>query len=118
MADGRKEILNLAVVFGRIANAVCRDQRKIQGTCDADSGLIPPFLFALPMALQFDVDVFAAEDARQLFNGLAARRFAAARKRRGQWALIASREADQTGGVLLQDHRSCRALALCRSHAS
>jgi hypothetical protein len=78
MADRREQILYFAVVLGRVANAVGCDQRKVQGTRDADGSLIPPFLFALAMALQFDVDVLTAEDARQLFNGFACRRFTAA----------------------------------------
>ena len=112
MPDSCKQILNLAVVFNRVANAVRCDQRKVQGMCDADSSLIPPLLFALPMALQFDIDVPAAEDTHHLFNCLACRRFATTRERRGQRALIPSREADQTGGVLAEIVEVRCALAL------
>src|SRR5215472_3931701 len=54
------------------------------------------------MALQFDVDVLTAKDARQLLNCLSACGFTAARKSRGQRAFVTSRQADQAGGVLAQ----------------
>ena len=68
MADGCEQILNLAVILGCIANAIGCDHRQAQGTRNADGCLIPPFFFALPVALQFDVNILVSEDARQLFD--------------------------------------------------
>ena len=78
IADGRKEILNLAVVCSRVANAVGGDQRQIQRVRDADRSLISPFLLAFLMALQFDVDIFAPEEIDQLLDCFASFFFAAA----------------------------------------
>ena len=50
----------------------------------------------------------------KLFDRLAACRFAAAHKRRGQRALIASGQADQAASILAQIIERCRALAFCR----
>ena len=36
----------------------------MQGAGDVDGGAVAGFFFALEMALQFDVDVVAAEDSR------------------------------------------------------
>jgi len=84
MADGCEQILDLAVILCRIANTIGCNHRQAKGTRNADGCLIPTFLFALPVALQFDVNIFVSEDACECFSGLAARCFATTSKRRSE----------------------------------
>ncbi len=113
MADGGKEVLNLAVICGRVADAIGGDHRQIQGTRDADRRLISPLFFALLMALQFDIDILAAEDARQLFDRLASGFFAAAHQAPQPMALRRLLS-DRPGRMrIARDHRRLPRLALC-----
>ena len=61
-----------------------------------------PLLFALAVALDFDIDAISAEDSYQPHDDLAASVFTTAYERSGERAFVASSEADQAGGVLLQ----------------
>jgi hypothetical protein len=54
------------------------------------------------MALQFDIDVFAAKDARELFDCLAPGTLPAPNQCGGQRPFVTARQAYQTGGVLVQ----------------
>ena len=51
-----------------VADSVGGEQRKIQRAGDVDGGAVAGFFFALEVALQFDVDVTAAEDADELID--------------------------------------------------
>ena len=118
MTDGGEQIQNLAIVRSRVAHAIGGDHRQLQRARNANGGLVAPFLFALLVALQFDIDILAAEDSRQLFDRLAARRFAAARQRRSQRAFIAAGQADQAALHIAEDRRALPRLRLWWFRAS
>ena len=95
VADGGKEVLNLALIRRRITNAVGGNHRQTERTCNADRSLVAPLFLALLVALQFDINVLVTEDAYELFDCFAAGCFTAARERRGQRPFVASGQADQ-----------------------
>ena len=69
------------------------------------------------MPLQLDIDILRSEDANQPFDSFAACLFAAAHQGSGQRAFIATRQADQPGGVLLKIVECGRAFLLgCLAH--
>ena len=58
IADGGKQVENLAVVGFGVAHAVGGQQpADCRRARNADRGLIPPLFFALAMPLQFNVDI-------------------------------------------------------------
>ncbi len=71
MADRGKEIENLTIIRIRITYAIGGNHRKLERLGDADSSLVAPFFLSLTMSLQFDINIFAAKDARQPFDGFA-----------------------------------------------
>ena len=77
---------------------------------DADRSLIAPFFLAFLMALQFDIDILAAEDAHQSFDCFASGFFSATHQRSGQRPLISACQTHQAGCVLLQIIEGCGAL--------
>src|SRR5262245_29139700 len=64
--------------------------------------MIAGFLLAMEVALQFDIDIFVAENGHQAFYYLAAFLYAAVAKRDCQWTIFVASKADQTGGVFLK----------------
>ena len=85
-----------------VANAVGGDERQLERARNADRGLIPPLLFALAMSLQFDVNIIAAKNARELLNHIAPCIFSAAHQRCCERALVATGQADEACCVLLK----------------
>jgi hypothetical protein len=67
-----KEVQNLPVICGGIANTARRNQWQLQGVRNPDRGLISPFFLTLLMALQLDIHILLTEDTNQLLHGLAA----------------------------------------------
>ena len=68
MADGSEGVAEFAIFGGGVADAVGGEQRKIQRAGDGDGGAVAGFFFALEMALQFDVDISAAENSDELID--------------------------------------------------
>ncbi len=92
-----EDVQHLALHTGGVADAVGGDQRKLHAAREFHGGLIARFFVAVEMALQFDVNVVASEDARQAiqsFGRVAV--FQAACER----AFVATSEADQPFGEL------------------
>ena len=118
MPNCGKEIQNLAVVCRRIANSIRREHWQLQRMGNANRSLIAPLLLAFPMTLQFDIDILAAEDVNQPFDGLASGFFASAHQCSGQWTFISSGQADQAGSILLKIIEGGGAFLLSWSHAS
>ena len=66
VADGGEDVAEFAVLRGGVADAVGGEQRKMQRSGDVEGGAVAGFLFAMEMALQFDIDIVGAEDVRQV----------------------------------------------------
>ena len=106
VANRGKEIQDFAVICRGIANAVRREHRQAAAMRDTNRSLIAPLFLALMMALKLDVDIIRPEDADQPFDRLAASFFTAAHQSSSQRAFVATGQANQARGVLLQDRRS------------
>src|SRR5579871_2905861 len=65
IADGGKQIQNLAIIVFSVTDTIGSQHWQLQGACNPDRSLVSPFLFALAMTLQFDIDIVGAEDANQ-----------------------------------------------------
>jgi hypothetical protein len=102
IVNGREEILNLTVIRSRVADTIGGYHRQMKSARNANGSLVAPLFLALLMPLKFDIDVLAAKDSRQLLDGFAASRFAAAREGRCQWSLVTPGKADQAWSVLLE----------------
>ena len=76
-----------------------------------NGGAVAGFFFAMEMALQFDVDIFAAEDSDELLDLLAGFFDAALLQSCGQRAFRAAGQADQALGVFFQFFFADRAFA-------
>ena len=98
--------MHLTVVCRRMTNAIGRNHRQIQRTCDADRRLIPPFLLAFLVSLQLDINILAAEDASQPFHNLVSGFFATASQRRRQWTFISACKAHSARTQTPQDPRT------------
>ena len=61
MADAGEDIEHFALRRLRVANAIGGEQRQIQFARDFEGRLVARFFFAAEMALQFDVNIVAAE---------------------------------------------------------
>ena len=84
-----------------MADAIGGQQRQRQFPRDFHGRLIARFFFAAEMPLQFDVDIFAAEEFAELLHALQSpARIPPCAERMRQRAFFASREANQAGGVL------------------
>jgi hypothetical protein len=57
-----KNVEDFAVVSGRVSSAVRGECRQFERMRNTECGLIAPFLFALLMTLNLDIDVTSAED--------------------------------------------------------
>ena len=62
VVDSSEEIKDFTIVCSRVSNSVRGDYWELQRTGDSDSGLIPPLFLPLMVTLQFDINIFAAED--------------------------------------------------------
>src|SRR5579883_1855844 len=102
MADGGEEIEDFAIVCVGVAHAVGRKYRKTERGCNAECGLVAPLLLTEVVALEFDIDIFAAKDVDELLDDFSCGLFAAAHEARGQRAFVSAGEAYETGGILLQ----------------
>ena len=112
VADRGEGVAEFASLGSGVADAVGGEQRKIQGTGEIDRGAIAGFFFAMEMALQFDVDILAAEDADELIEMFrCASSIPAMAQSCGERAFGASGEADQSFGMLFEFLRGDRAFA-------
>src|SRR5579884_4529402 len=112
MADGGEEIEDFAIVCVGVAHAVGREYRKTERGCDAHRGLVAPLLLTEVVALEFDVDIFTAEDVDELLDDFAPGFFAAAHEGRGKRAFVSAGEAYKAGSILLQVVECGRAFLL------
>ena len=102
MANRGEGITQFAGLGGGVADAVGGEQREIERARDVDGGVVAGFFFALEMALQFDVDIFVAEDSDESIDLAVGFFDAALLQGRGQRAFGAAGEADQAVGVLFE----------------
>ncbi len=68
VADGGEGIAKLPPLRNGVADAVGGQQRKIQRTRNVDRSAIAGLFFALKMPLQFNVDIFRAENSDELID--------------------------------------------------
>ena len=66
MADAGEDVEHFALRRLRVADAIGGEQRQMQFARDFDRRLVARFFVAVEMALQFDVDIFAAEEFAEL----------------------------------------------------
>ena len=66
---------------------------------DFEGGLVARFFFAAEVALQFDVDIVAAEEFAELFDGCGRGFDSALSEGMRERAFLASGEADEPGGA-------------------
>ncbi len=99
VADGGEGVAQFAGFGGGVADSVGGEQRKIQRAGDVDCGAVAGFFFALEMALQFDVDVIAAENADELIDLASSFVDAAVLQGCGEGAFGSAGEADEALGV-------------------
>ncbi len=114
VVDSSEEIKDFTIVCSRISNSVSGDYWKLQRTSDSDSSLIPPFLLPFIVTLQFDINIFAAEDVGQPFDRLISSILSAMNERGSQWSFVASSKAYEVGAILLQLILGRSAFLLCR----
>ena len=113
MADCRKDIKNLAVLLRCVAHAVgCNHGQPVHG-CQAEQQLVAAFFIALLVALEFEIDIAVPVNCGEPFHELACFVVSAACQRRGNWAFVASGDADQSGGELFEVFECGGALGLC-----
>ena len=68
VANRGEDIAERAIVRRGVADAVGGEQRKVEVAGDLDCNAVAGFFFAMKVALQFDVNVVAAEDASEVFD--------------------------------------------------
>ena len=102
VADGGEGVAQFASFGSGVADAVGGEQRKMQRAGDVDGGAVAGFFFAMEVALQFDVDIFGAEDADELIDLAASFVDAALLQGCGERAFVAAGEADQAFGVFFE----------------
>ena len=95
VADGGEGVAQLAALRDGVADAVGGEQRKMQRVGDVDGGAVAGFLFAMEMALQFDVDIVGTEDSDELIDLATSFVDAALLQSRCEWAFVAAGEADE-----------------------
>ncbi len=78
--------------------------------------MVAGFLFAMVVALQFDVDVFVSEDADELIDLPTGFVHAALPQSRCQWAFRAAGEADESGSMFFEFFFANRAFAFLGAH--
>ncbi len=64
VANRGEDIAEFALARRGIADAIGREQRKLQRAGDFDGGAVAGFLLAMKMALQFDVDIVWSKNVR------------------------------------------------------
>ena len=62
VADGGEHVAELAVVGGGVTDAIGGEQRKMKVAGDFDGDAVARLFFAMIVALEFDVNIVAAED--------------------------------------------------------
>jgi hypothetical protein len=68
MANGGEGIAEFPVFRSGVADAIGREQRKIERTGNCNSGAVASFFVTMKMTLQFDVDIAATKYPDQLFD--------------------------------------------------
>src|SRR5581483_4214342 len=71
MAETGEYVENLARSGPGVAHTVGGEERKIERAGNFDGGLVAGFFCTIEVALQFDINVFAAKNAGETFNGSA-----------------------------------------------
>ena len=102
IANGGEDIAEFALLRRRIADAIGGQQRELERAGNFYGGAIACFLLAMKMALQFHIDIVAAKDAGQAIHRAPRLFHATTSQRGGEWAVIASGQADQPGSMFLQ----------------
>src|SRR5438105_7929376 len=97
ISNAREDVENLAFSRQSVTNTVGRHERQPERFGKYHRLLIDRFFFAIVMTLQFDIDVFATKDVDQSIESFTA---AFIRNGSGEWTVLATREADETAGVL------------------
>src|SRR4051812_12192781 len=90
MTNGGEEVKHLTFVGRGIANAVRRYDRQLERVSEINGNLIPPFLLALLVSLQFDIHIARTIDRDQLLQRLPACLRTAFDESGGQWPFVAS----------------------------
>ena len=99
MAERGKNVEHFSFLRQRVANAVGRQQRQSRGARDFESGLIARLFFAGKMALQFDIDIFAAEKFGEPRNADEPACDSSLRERIRQRPFFAARKTNQACGI-------------------
>src|ERR1700733_12302015 len=102
MADGRQCVAEFAIFRGGVANAIGREQRKIERPGNRDGSPVASFLLPMEMALQLDIHIAAAKKSDQLLDLLAGFFDAAMLQSGRQQPIRAASQANETLSMLLQ----------------
>src|ERR1700722_16858893 len=68
VADRGKKIEDFSLIRSRVAYAIGSEQRQLQRPGNIDGSAIPPFLFAIEVTLNLDVDILRTEDRDKTLN--------------------------------------------------
>jgi hypothetical protein len=98
MANRSEDVLDFTLVWPGIADAARGEQRQSQFARNRNGSLVARLFVAAETPLEFYVNVFSAKQVTELSNALEAAGHVSLLERMGQGSLLASREADETGG--------------------
>jgi len=96
VADGGEDVEEFAVFLFGAAYAIGGDDGQAQFGGEAEEGDVAGFLFALVMALEFDIQVASAVDGDEAIEVLGSGGFAFASEGGGEGSFFAAGEADES----------------------
>src|SRR6266849_347230 len=109
MTDGGEHIHDFTITDRCMAYAVGCEDGKTQCPRNSDCGLVAVFLSAVAVTLQFNINIAWTEQVHESLDFAQTFVESATRKGGREWAFVASRETDQTFGVLLNICEHCSA---------
>ena len=112
VANSGERVAEFASLGNGIVHAVRGEQREIEGTGEINGDAVAGFLFALEVALEFDVDIFLPKDADEFVKLVACFVDSASCESSGERSLVAACEADQAVRVLFKFFAQNRAFPL------
>ena len=102
VADGGEDVAEFALLRRGVADAVGREQGKIEIAGDLYGDAVACFFLAMQVTLEFHVNVVATEDADETVDGAMGFFRAAFLQRSGEGAFVATGQADESGSVLFE----------------